>query len=135
MKFFIILLATALVIACNSSGVKNIKPSDTEASTDSLINSAGQNVDSPYINAAKLITANDCLTCHRMKDTSIGPSYFAIAAKYHTNEGNVENLAHSIIHGSKGIWGEKAMTPHPNLSQADAKEMVRYILSLDTSGD
>jgi hypothetical protein len=33
------------------------------------------------------------------------------------------------------LCGQNAMTPHPNLSEADAQEMVRYIFTLKNSSD
>jgi cytochrome c len=39
-------------------------------------------------------------------------------------------LSQHIIKGGAGHWGDIAMTPHPNLSESDAKQMVTYILSL-----
>ncbi|WP_158638348.1 c-type cytochrome [Panacibacter ginsenosidivorans] len=120
-------------IACNNGNPANKKYPDKTSATDSIINSAGNTADAAYRKGARLIAANDCFTCHRIEEKTIGPSYREIAAKYHFNEGNVENLSHSVIHGSKGLWGNKEMTAHPNLKMADAKEMVRYILSLDTT--
>jgi cytochrome c len=32
--------------------------------------------------------------------------------------------------GSTGIWGASAMTPHPNLTEAEIKEMLDYIFTL-----
>jgi cytochrome c len=29
-----------------------------------------------------------------------------------------------------GVWGEIPMSAHPNLSEEDAKDMVRYVLLL-----
>jgi cytochrome c len=29
------------------------------------------------------------------------------------------------------VWGEIMMNPHPNVTQADAEKMARYVLSLD----
>ncbi|MEY3435840.1 MAG: hypothetical protein RL335_296, partial [Bacteroidota bacterium] len=58
----------------------------------------------------------------------IGPSYVDVAKKY--SERDVKMLAEKIIKGGKGNWGEIPMTPHPNVSQADAEEMVKYILSM-----
>jgi cytochrome c len=46
------------------------------------------------------------------------------------NDETIELLAGKIIAGGKGVWGEVPMTPHASLSKDDAKEMVRYILSL-----
>ncbi len=39
-------------------------------------------------------------------------------------------LAAKIIKGGSGVWGQVPMTPHPNLSVADAEQMVKYILLL-----
>ena len=119
-----------IFLGCNN-GTKNIAPNKEAASTDSLINNADAYADSANREAASIIAANDCLTCHRINEKSVGPSYMEIAAKYHYNQGNIENLIHSIINGSVGIWGnEKKMTPHPNLTFNDAEKMVKYILTL-----
>jgi cytochrome c len=39
-------------------------------------------------------------------------------------------LAGKIKNGGSGNWGTISMSPHPNLSQADAASMVKYILNL-----
>ncbi|MFN5937672.1 MAG: c-type cytochrome, partial [Sphingobacteriales bacterium] len=74
------------------------------------------------------IEASDCRTCHQDNAKVIGPSYVDVAKKY--SERDVKMLAEKIIKGGKGNWGEIPMTPHPNVSQADAEEMVKYILSM-----
>jgi cytochrome c len=130
MKNVIISLICTIIFGCNSN---NEKYSNSTSSTDSLINSAGNIADSNYREGARLIAANDCFTCHRVEQKIVGPSYREVAAKYHFNEGNVENLSHSIVYGSKGLWGNKEMTAHSTLDPKDAKEMARYILSLDTT--
>ncbi len=126
MKFIFIFLAIAIFsIACS-----NRNPSPDLTATDSLQNNAALSTDSATAEGARLIAANDCLTCHQVDKKTIGPSYVEIAERYENNAGNVSNLIHSIVHGSKGKWGEQQMTPHPNLDQQDAAEMVNYILSL-----
>jgi len=122
--FTVILFAAA--IGCNTEP----KSTPQTTATDSLINSAGGIADSVYEHGAKLITENDCLTCHKINEKSFGPSYNEISSRYPFSEGATENLAHSIMHGSKGLWGTNAMTPHSNLRYEDAKAMARYILSL-----
>jgi cytochrome c len=124
--FFGAILLFINIISCSDY-------SDKTSATDSVINSAGNIADSAYREGARLIAANDCFTCHRIEEKTIGPSYREIAAKYHFNQGNVENLSHSVIHGSKGIFGDKEMVPHANLEISDARKMVQYILSLDTT--
>ncbi len=122
------------IMGCNG-GVSKIEPNKSSSATDSLINNPVATVtDTAFRNGAVLVAANDCLTCHRINEQSIGPSYNAVAEKYHPYEGVVENLAGKIITGGKGLWGNQAMTPHPNLAFSDAKKMVRYILSLKKAG-
>lgn len=77
-----------------------------------------------------LIEGSDCRTCHQDNSKVIGPSYADVAAKYENTEDNVKMLAGKIIAGGKGNWGEIPMTPHPNVTEADAEAMVQYILSL-----
>ena len=84
----------------------------------------------PVAPAVKLMTAADCAGCHQEREKVVGPAYAAIARKYPATDANVAMLAGRIIAGGKGHWGEIPMTPHPGLPLADAKEMARYILSL-----
>ncbi|TGD82417.1 c-type cytochrome [Hymenobacter wooponensis] len=79
---------------------------------------------------AKLMEGADCASCHRVDEKLLGPAYKAVAAKYPATDANITMLANKVITGGKGNWGDIAMTPHPGLSVADAKEMTRYILSL-----
>lgn len=79
-------------------------------------------------NGKALIEASDCRTCHQDNAKVIGPSYADVAKKY--SESDVKMLAEKVIKGGKGNWGEIPMTPHPNVSQSDAEEMVKYILSI-----
>ena len=78
----------------------------------------------------KLIEGSDCKACHALDKKSIGPSYRDISTKYKGKAGTVENLTKKIISGGSGVWGEVAMAAHPQLSAADASEMVKYIMSL-----
>jgi cytochrome c len=59
-----------------------------------------------------------------------GPSYKDVAAKYENTDANITLLAEKIIKGGQGVWGPIPMTPHAALSEADAKQMVKYILLL-----
>lgn len=56
--------------------------------------------------------------------------YSAIAQKYKGDASAIEKLAKKVISGGSGVWGETPMAGHPQLSAADAGDMVKYILSL-----
>jgi len=77
-----------------------------------------------------LIVKSDCIGCHNKENKIIGPSYLDIAAKYPATAENIDLLASKIIKGGKGVWGTIPMTPHTKISDADAKLMATYILSL-----
>ncbi|MCB0585752.1 MAG: ThuA domain-containing protein, partial [Phaeodactylibacter sp.] len=83
----------------------------------------------------RLIEASNCLSCHQMDKESVGPSYRQVAERYkEDNPAVVKRLAGKIISGGSGVWGEKAMSAHPHLSQAQARKMAEYILGLDEAG-
>ena len=78
----------------------------------------------------ELIAKSDCLTCHKVEGRIIGPSYSEVAEKYPVDSATVKMLAEKVIKGGAGNWGDVAMTPHPQLSENEAKAMVKYVLSL-----
>jgi cytochrome c len=78
----------------------------------------------------RLIDLSDCKSCHAQEKKSIGPSYREIAKKYNGSFEIEGKLSDRIINGGGGVWGDQAMSAHPQISKNDAKEMVRYILSL-----
>jgi cytochrome c len=78
-----------------------------------------------------LIEGSDCKSCHQYEKTSIGPSYMAVAEKYPNSAENTKYLVDKIINGGAGVWGDHAMSAHPQLSEADAKRMVDFILSMN----
>lgn len=78
-----------------------------------------------------LVDASDCKTCHHATNKIIGPPHAEVAKKYEFTKENVTYLAGKIINGGSGVWGEIPMTPHVDLSQADAEKMAMYVLSLD----
>lgn len=104
--------------------------SDAEAKKDTVA-AAPVAVEDPAIKEGlELIGKSDCLTCHKINEAAIGPAYAAVAAKYAGNPSAVDTLALKVIKGGAGNWGPVAMTPHPNISEADAKKMVTYVLSI-----
>jgi len=129
MKRTILVLAICSVIAaCGGSSNSGTSDSSTvSTTTTSTTTTASIDAATP---GGKLITASDCLTCHKVDIKVIGPSYKDVAAKYPATEANIDTLANKIIKGGKGNWGDVPMSAHPNLSVADAKTIVKYILTL-----
>jgi|SRR5690606_29649918 cytochrome c len=123
-KLLVILGICGVVLACNSSDSSN----ENNGASDN--NAASSSTAGEFDKGLELIAASDCTTCHAIDKKNIGPAYTDVAAKYDKNESNIEYLIDKIIQGGQGVWGEVPMTPHPDLSRDDAREMVNYIFSL-----
>ena len=112
----------ALAVACGGNSDSSTTQTTTTTATTPKVEAMKP--------GEKLINTADCIGCHNKTQKIIGPSYVDIAAKYEATDKNIELLAGKIINGGKGVWGDIAMTPHASMSKDDAKEMVKYILSL-----
>ncbi len=120
-KKFLMLSMVALICSCGNDDKKDPAAEKKTEKTMSAEEDRG----------LTLITNNDCLGCHQVYDKMTGPPYADIARKHAGQPGIEDTLAQRIIKGSVGHWGTIPMTPHPSLSEDDAKAMVKYILSLN----
>ena len=78
----------------------------------------------------KLVGGNDCNSCHAPARESVGPSYAAIAKRYAGQPNAATKLSAKIREGGAGNWGDVAMTPHPDVTDTQAKQMLAWILSV-----
>ncbi len=123
-KIFLPLLALSLLTACGGGDDKKTETEKKDETTDITKNP-------DYEKGLALIGESDCLTCHKVDEVITGPTYRDVANKYgNMPDTIIPHLAGKIINGGNGVWGEVFMTPHPGLSQADAEQMVKYILLL-----
>jgi cytochrome c len=74
-------------------------------------------------NAQKLIQASDCSSCHAVDHQVVGPAYSEVAKRYAGQADAAEKLAAKIRDGGSG------MTPHPDLTEAQRRAIVTWILS------
>ncbi|HEY1009248.1 MAG TPA: c-type cytochrome [Daejeonella sp.] len=91
---------------------------------------ASANDDAEIKRGEALIAKSDCFACHKVDVKVLGPSYKDVANKYPNNASTVNQLVEKIKKGGSGVWGAIPMSPHPALSDDDAKAMVKYVLSL-----
>lgn len=77
-----------------------------------------------------LAQKNACLSCHAVKAKVLGPAYVEVAAKYKDQKDAEATLAASIKKGGAGKWGAVAMPPQAALSEADAKALAKWILTM-----
>jgi len=76
-----------------------------------------------------LLRKYDCYVCHADMESRTGPAYVDVAARYKGNPNAVSTLVIKVRQGEHGA-GPWHMPPHPEVPEADAKTMVRYILLL-----
>lgn len=84
----------------------------------------------PALADLALATARNCMTCHMVERKVLGPSFKDVAAKYKDNKGAVELLADKIVKGGVGVWGPVAMPANPQVSEADARKLASWVLSV-----
>lgn len=138
-KIIIAISFLAFMVSCSSGGEQQPTDPDmdpTVAQDDSVYkeesgdaSEENASADNSLEAGLALIEGSDCRTCHQNDTKVIGPSYKEVAEKY--SEEDIDVLVSHIIDGSVGIWGEIPMTPHLDLSEEDARLMVKYILSLE----
>ncbi|PZR39499.1 MAG: cytochrome C [Azospira oryzae] len=126
-------LSLAVCIALSScGGNKETTATQEDYGTPEATEAAPQTSASEIIaQGESLVKASDCKTCHHPTNKIIGPAHTEVAKKYEFTAANVKMLADKIIKGGSGNWGEIPMTAHPDISEADAEKMARYVLSLD----
>jgi cytochrome c len=80
-----------------------------------------------------LVNGSDCAGCHALDTQVVGPSWKAIAKRYRSQPGSAPKLAARIRQGGSGNWGDVAMTAHKDLTDAQATQMVNWILAVKDS--
>ena len=84
----------------------------------------------PAFASADLAKAKNCMACHATDKKLVGPSYKDVAAKYAKDKDAVAKLAVKIQKGGSGVWGPVPMPPNPGLSDADAKALATWVMSI-----
>lgn len=77
-----------------------------------------------------LYKAKNCFACHRIDRNHLAPQLKVIAAKYAGERGVEALLARKIREGGVGVWGNTPMPPQPQVTDAEASTLSRWILSL-----
>ncbi|MHB8914553.1 MAG: c-type cytochrome [Thiobacillus sp.] len=77
-----------------------------------------------------LAQKNACMTCHSVDKKVVGPGFKDVAKKYAGDKTAEAKLITKVKTGGKGVWGEIPMPPNPQVSDADAKKIVQWVLSL-----
>jgi cytochrome c len=75
-----------------------------------------------------LARSKNCMTCHAVASKVIGPAFKDVAAKYAGQ--NVEDkLTQKVLKGGTGVWGTVVMPANTQVTEAEARTLVKWVLS------
>ncbi|MGF6242466.1 MULTISPECIES: c-type cytochrome [Paraburkholderia] len=77
-----------------------------------------------------LAQQQNCMSCHSVNRPFMGPALHDVAAKYASRADAETYLAHKIIDGSTGVWGQVPMPANTQLTPDQAAVLAGWILTL-----
>jgi cytochrome c len=83
----------------------------------------------PALADLALATSKNCMSCHNIDKKVVGPSYKDVASKYRGDKTAPARLVAKVMQGGGGVWGVVKMPSNPQLSEAEAKKLVTWVLS------
>lgn len=78
----------------------------------------------------ELAKSKNCMACHAVGNKVVGPSYKDVAAKYAGDAGAEDRLTQKVLKGGAGAWGPVPMPANTQVSEAEARSLVKWVLSL-----
>ncbi|WP_348697444.1 c-type cytochrome [Duganella fentianensis] len=78
---------------------------------------------------ADLAKAKNCLACHAVATKLVGPAYKDVAAKYAGQKDAEAKLVTKVLKGGSGAWGAIPMPANPQVNEAEAKTLVKWVLA------
>ena len=83
----------------------------------------------PALANQQLAQQKNCMACHAVDKKLVGPAYKDVAAKYAGQKDAVDKLAQKVIKGGSGVWGPVPMPANAQVTEAEAKTLVQWILT------
>src|SRR5256714_7749272 len=78
---------------------------------------------------ADLAQQKNCMACHAVDKKLIGPAYKDVAVKYAGQKDAVDKLTQKVMKGGSGVWGAVPMPANPQVNEAEAKQLLQWVLS------
>ncbi|MCW7538171.1 c-type cytochrome [Aquabacterium sp. A7-Y] len=97
--------------------------------TLALVAALSATLAAPAYASQQLAQQKNCMACHAVDKKLVGPSFKDVAAKYAGQKDAVDKLAQKVIKGGAGVWGPVPMPANAQVSDADAKTLVKWILT------
>ncbi|WMW82131.1 c-type cytochrome [Undibacterium cyanobacteriorum] len=79
---------------------------------------------------ADLAKSKNCMTCHNVDAKVVGPAFKEVAKKYAADKTAEAKLVQKVLKGGSGAWGAIPMPANTQVSEAEAKTLVKWVLSL-----
>ena len=86
-------------------------------------------VAAPVLADQALAQKKNCMACHAVEKKVVGPGYKDVAKKY-AGQDVTAKLTSKVMKGGSGTWGAVPMPANPQVSQAEADTLVKWILSM-----
>ena len=77
-----------------------------------------------------LAGSKNCLACHSVNTAVVGPAFKEVAKKYAGDKDAPAALVTKIREGGGGVWGANVMPANTQVTEAEAKKLVAWILGL-----
>jgi cytochrome c len=90
---------------------------------------AGALVSNVAMANADLAKAKNCMTCHAVANKVVGPAFKDVAAKYAGQKDAEDKLTQKVLKGGSGVWGAVPMPANTQVSEAEARTLVKWVLS------
>ena len=103
-----------------------LQPEKSAAGGSGAESAGGSSADSAK--AIELAQANGCMACHARDKKVLGPAFLDISKKYQGKD-VIATLTAKLKSGGSGVWGPVPMPPNPNLKEADAEILLKWILA------
>jgi cytochrome c len=91
---------------------------------------AGALVSNAAMANADLAKSKNCMACHAVGNKVVGPAFKDVAAKYAGQKDAEDKLVQKVIKGGAGVWGAVPMPANTQVSEAEARTLVKWVLSL-----
>ena len=82
----------------------------------------------PALASPELAQKKNCMACHAIDKKLVGPSFKDVAAKYAGDKEAAGKLVTKVLKGGVGAWGQVPMPANPQVSEAEAKQLVGWVL-------
>lgn len=79
---------------------------------------------------ADLARSRNCMACHAIGNKVVGPAFKDVAKKYTGQKDAEDKLTQKVLKGGSGVWGAIPMPANAQVSEAEARTLVKWVLTL-----